>query len=129
MSKSRKPRKQQAWRPPPGALLKPPIIGRPLELAPLPSPSRSSSAPKGKPANKRHAGGRPPDYPIETIRQIARNYIEACGLPPTATMLREKVRDECDAQRLRVPHETRFKQLVDPIFRKARNCKKSQTSL
>jgi hypothetical protein len=61
--------------------------------------------------------GRPFEYPVEVICQVAHDYIEVYGLPRTQTMLREKVRDECERNGFDVPGETRFKQLVDPIHK------------
>jgi hypothetical protein len=76
----------------------------------------SSAAMSEKLGNKRRATvGRPPDYPVEIIRQIARDYIAVYGRPATQTLFREKVRDECERNGFRVPGETRLKQLVDPI--------------
>jgi hypothetical protein len=75
--------------------------------------------PAPSPPNKRHAGGRPPDYPIEIIGQIARDYIEVYGKPRTQLMLCEKVRDECERNGFKVPGETRFKQMMRPIYRGA----------
>jgi hypothetical protein len=66
---------------------------------------------------KPHAVGRPPEYPIEIIRLIARDYIEVYGLPQSQAMLREKVRDECERNGYDVPESTRFKELIAPIFK------------
>ena len=66
---------------------------------------------------KPRAVGRPPDYPVEIIRQIARDYITVYGLPQSQAMLREKVSDECERNGFDVPGETRLKQLVDPIYK------------
>jgi hypothetical protein len=85
--------------------------------APL-SPSPSSPGTRRKPTNKRHArSGRPPDYPGEIIQQVARDYIEVYGRPPSQARLREKVCDECERNGFKVPGETRLKQLVDPIYK------------
>jgi hypothetical protein len=76
---------------------------------------------------KRHARlGRPPDYQVEIIRQIARDYIEVYGRPATQAMFREKVRSECEGNGFKVPGETRLKQLIDPIY-KRNSPKKSQS--
>jgi hypothetical protein len=81
----------------------------------LPAPSSPSPGTKERPTNKRV--GRPPDYPAEIIQQVACDYIEVYGLPQTQTMLREKVRDECERNGYDVPEPTRFKELIAPIFK------------
>jgi hypothetical protein len=81
---------------------------------------------KAKATKKHRAVGRPADYPVEIIRQVARDYITVYGLPKTQAMLREKVRDEAERNGFNVPGETRLKQLVGPIY-KARSRKKSQS--
>jgi hypothetical protein len=73
--------------------------------------------PKRKKPRKRM--GRPPDYQGETIQQIARDYIKNVGLPTTQALLREKVADECERRDITVPENTRFKELISPIYRTA----------
>ena len=80
---------------------------------PLPEKQRS------KRKKSRGRVGRPPDYQGETIQQIARDYIKNVGLPATQALLREKVADECERRDITVPENTRFKELISPIYRTA----------
>jgi hypothetical protein len=87
-----------------------------------PSPKRKKGA-----AKKRRAPvGRPHDYPIDIIRQTARDYIDVYGLPRSQAMLREKVRYECERNGFAVPGETRLKDVLRPIYQ-ARSRRKSQS--
>ena len=80
---------------------------------PLPEKQRS------KRKKSRGRVGRPPDYQGEIIQQIARDYIASYGLPATQARLRDEVADECERRDITVPENTRFKELIGPIYRAA----------
>jgi hypothetical protein len=70
--------------------------------------ARQMYGPPPPPVNKKHKKhggpvGRPPDYPHDIIRQIARDYIDVYGRPATQTLLREKVCDECARNEVAAP--------------------------
>jgi len=80
-----------------------------------PPPERQRS----KREKSRGRVGRPPDYQGEIIQQIARDYIASYGLPATQARLRDEVADECERRDITVPENTRFKELIGPIYRAA----------
>jgi hypothetical protein len=70
--------------------------------------------------------GRRPDYEIDEIcgvaKTLAENYIKGGELPNSANLFREKVGDACSGAKpkIRVPGDTRFKEIVDPIYKDAK---------
>jgi len=76
-------------------------------------------APKKK-RRKKRPPGRPPDYEYDKMERVAEDYIQAHGLPGTASLLMEKVEDGCNAAqpRITVPGDTQFKQFVRAIHRR-----------
>lgn len=69
--------------------------------------------------------GRPPEYDISGILDAGRDVLKR-GVPERAEWFYEKVRDELSLQHIKQPGETRFKELLRPLY-KAASPKKSQS--
>jgi len=64
--------------------------------------------------------GRPPDVEREKIATLARDYITAHGLPRSANLLIEKVRDLCPPAKVTAPSDTVMKEIVGPVHKHAK---------
>jgi hypothetical protein len=84
-----------------------------------------SWSPKSKPRKKqKRPVGKPPEYEVERIRAVARNYLKDVGIPKTLTLFKEKVEDQLVELRIAVPGHTRFGELLSPIWRAAQRRKR-----
>ena len=73
-----------------------------------------------KKQQKKKPVGRPVDYDVPGIRAAADSYITTYGAPKTLTLFREKVTDRLTELRILVPGDTRLKQLLSPIWNRAK---------
>jgi hypothetical protein len=69
-----------------------------------------------KPVNP---AGAKPRYDNPAVEAAARDVIDR-GVPDTQELFFEKVRDECDARKIRYPGKTRFFEVVGPIYKNAK---------
>ena len=60
--------------------------------------------------------GRPPKYDLAAIHKIAEDYIADHGVPDKLALLYEKVSDRCTDSHIPVPGDTRFKEILSPIW-------------
>jgi hypothetical protein len=64
--------------------------------------------------------GRPAEYDIAGIRAAANNYIATYGVPRTLSLLCEKVKDRLTELDILIPGDTRLKELLSPIWKRAK---------
>jgi hypothetical protein len=63
--------------------------------------------------------GAPPTYDIPKIEAMARD-LAANGVDDRQAWFFEKVRDECDDRHIKTPGQTRFAEIVGPIYKQAK---------